>query len=80
VRRDLYLIRQILLALEDGSFRDFEIEGRDPVDVGYHAYLIADAGLAVGHDATALWRSRPEGLPAHLTWAGHDFIDAARND
>lgn len=47
--------------------------------IRYHIYLLQDAGLLVARDARSrdnLWSY----YPSHLTWEGHEFFDAARND
>jgi len=57
-----------------------EIDGYTTEQIGYHSYLLVDAGLAKGVDATTLGDTLPNWLVLHLTSAGHDFADAARND
>jgi len=79
MKRDMDLARKILLELEtETRAGDIKIEGYSDAQVGYHCYLIADAGLAVGCDMTTLGSEGPEWQLSHLTWAGHDFLDAAR--
>jgi hypothetical protein len=79
------LIRQILFKMEDhlGGFapRGVEIEGDyTEVQIGYHVWLLGGAGLMRVTDVTSLGSEAPEAIPLSLTWEGHDFIDAARND
>lgn len=84
MKRDIELIRQILFAiekLEHGIPRgNIEIEGYSEEEIGYHVYLMDDAGLIIGMDATSLSSLSPFMMPQNLTWAGHDFLDAARDD
>ena len=84
MKRDLDLIRKIVLAIEDqptGYFiNEFTIEGYTPEQIGYHSYLIIDSGLAEGRDATSSIDSSPNWQLNNLTSAGHDFADAARNE
>jgi hypothetical protein len=84
VRRDLDLIREIVLAVEDrpaaGATGDIQIDGHTPGEVGYHSYLLVDAGLAKGVDVTTMGDSLPQWRILHLTSAGHDFADAARSE
>ncbi len=83
MRRDLELIRKLALAVEDrpdGDPERLEIEGYTEGQIGYHSYLLVDAGLAQGIDASALGDTLPNWLIFHLTSAGHDFCDAARNE
>jgi hypothetical protein len=82
--RDLELIRKLILAVEaspTGYVKDdLEIESYSPEQIGYHAYLLVDAGLAKGVDITTIGSSSPNWQILHLTSAGHDFADAARDD
>lgn len=83
MRRDMNLIRKILLEIEEadsGWAPRLEIEGYSESQVGYHAFLLIDAGLANGHDASTLRSDGPTGLITNLTWEGHEFAEAARND
>lgn len=84
MKRDLDLIRQMLLAIEDAPSgwapSDLSIPGYSAEQVGYHAYLLVDAGLANGSDASSMGSESPEGHITSLTWAGHEFADAARDD
>ena len=82
MQRNMDLIRLILL----------EVEGQQEVDLSqfkneevfYHKYLLIDGRFAVGN---VLWGQDNDGNAAisdaaisRLTWEGHDFLDAARND
>lgn len=84
MKRDLDLIRKIVLTIEDHQHgrapRAIEVDGYTDEQIGYHSYLIVDAGLADGIDATCMDNKSPEWIITHLTSAGHDFADAIRND
>jgi hypothetical protein len=83
MKRDHDLIRRMVLAIEDapsGWAPDLSVEGYTPAQVGYHAYLLVDGGLARGVDVSTHGSQGPEALITSLTWAGHDFADAARDD
>ena len=72
------LIRQILFAVEDGAIGRATIEQYDEKTVTYHVRMLIEAGYLAG---THSRDSR--GVTAnfsHMTWLGHDFIDAARDD
>ena len=83
--RDMDLIRLIVLDLEAFDQRpggishlvgtSFNIEGYDANAIEYHLSLIEEAGL-IEHV-----NSRPmQGIMfRRLSWAGHDFLDAARD-
>ena len=84
MKRDMELIRKLALAVEgsQGGFapRDLTIDGYTTGQVAYHAYLMIQAGLAAGVDVTTETGSGPEAILANLTWAGHEFADAARDE
>jgi len=78
------LIRQILLAVEqhESGFapRELKIDGYSDEQVGYHCYLIGDAGLAKTVDVTTMHSNSPCAAVSRLNSAGHDFLDAAKDD
>ncbi|MDE3019797.1 MAG: DUF2513 domain-containing protein [Nitrospirota bacterium] len=84
MKRDLELIRKLVLAAEASPTgyvkQDVQIEGYSPEQIGYHSYLLVDAGLAKGTDVTTFGCSSPIWKILHLTSAGHDFADAARDE
>ena len=82
MKRDMELVRTILLAVEENGpprgFFQLELRGYDPETVSHHVLLFGDAGLLEIHDRKL--RNHFEVMPKRLTWAGHEFLDAARND
>ena len=83
MRRDLELIRKMLLECEhspSGWAPDFKFDGYSDAQVGYHAYLMMDAGLVNGSDVTTNGSQGPEAMITSLTWQGHEFAEAARDD
>lgn len=83
MKRDMDIIRQILLNVEDDKYRLGEtvrLPGVPDATCAQHVALILDAGLAVGQ----LQRSDSHGIVAadieRLTSAGHDFCDGIRQD
>lgn len=85
MKRDMDLIRKILLEIElyngDDDIQTLRIEPYPDGVITYHVSLLKDAGLI---DATILfgWGSvKPTGYSIrHLTWQGHEFLDACRNE
>lgn len=76
------LIRKVLLAAEAGPPYP-KIEGYRDDAIKYHQKLAIDAGLLDGAILKA--HTHPTEIPAaiivkNLTWSGHDFIDAIRED
>ena len=83
VKRDPDLVRKMLLAVEEaptGFAPTLSFEGYTDAQVGYHAYLLIDAGLAKGPDVTAHEDDGPVAVLQYLTWEGHEFADAARDE
>jgi Hypothetical protein (DUF2513) len=84
MKRDMDLARAILLKIEEHPDSDgigwvsLEIEGRSDREIGYHVMLLHEADLLEAIDASdsegSDWR------PVRLTWAGHEFLDAARQE
>lgn len=82
MKRDMDLIRKMLFAVEAderGFAPQIEIDGYTQEQIGYHAILLREAGLAIVREETALGASTPVGKILRLTWAGHEFLDAARD-
>jgi hypothetical protein len=84
VKRDLDLIRKLVLAVEDSPTGfvtgDIAVEGYSAEEIGYHSYLIVDAHLAEGFGLTASGDTSPCWRILNLTSAGHDFADTVRSD
>ena len=82
MKRDMDLGRKILLELEgekyDGSSRIYDfpiIDNYSESEIEYHVGSLQDAGLLLAEepvDGSLL-------IPQKLTWQGHEFLDAARN-
>lgn len=83
MKRDLEFVRKMVPAIEDSSggwAPDLAFDGYTEEQIGYHAYLIIDAGLARVQDVSTMGSAAPQGLITSLTWAGHEFADAARDE
>jgi len=84
MKRDMELIRKLVLKLEDAptSFApgNLSVEGYTHEQIGYHAYLMIQAGLATGADVQTMGSSGHIGILTGLTWAGHEFADSARDE
>ena len=84
MHRDLDLVRKILLAMEKESASTgrsgyLEIDDYDTMVVGHHVYLMEQAGLVRAFEATASGEVATA-IPLELTWAGHDYLSAVRDD
>jgi hypothetical protein len=84
VKRDMELIRKMVLEIEDAPTGyapdEFDIEGYTPEQIAYHSYLMLDAGLAEGERVDNTDSDSPEAMLRNLTWAGHEFAAAARDE
>jgi hypothetical protein len=75
MQRDMDLIRQLLFRMEhhSGGFapQDYAVEGYTADQVGYHIWLLGQAGLMKVVDVTSQASSGPVAIPTNLTWEGH---------
>lgn len=79
MKRDLLLVRQILLhfeAKQDWGYEDpVNIEGYEKKLVDYHLQIMYEAGL-LNCEPTKTDQGRLyDVLPFRLTWEGHEFLD-----
>lgn len=82
MKRDMDLVRSILLKIEEqpytGSFLDVSVPGHTGEEISYHIMLLDEAGLIEAENVSSSdgmdWKA------LRLTYAGHEFLDAARND
>lgn len=81
MKRDMDLIRVILLKIEENNE---PIDSDDLIDLGweerlitYHIRLLVEADLL--NAIAARTKHSEEYLSISLTWEGHEFLDAARD-
>jgi hypothetical protein len=81
MKRDLDLVRQILLEIEKSESKDGSslpsIDGVEPDRIAYHVDLMMQAGWLTG-DKQEYIGGPPEYSRLNLTWHGHDYLDAVR--
>lgn len=83
MKRDMDLIRRILLWLEDQPDVPRAAPTFDAVhenDVFYNCRLMAEAGFIEIIDTASMRGARYECIPERMTWRGHEFLDAARSE
>jgi hypothetical protein len=83
MKRDMDLVRKILLAIE-ASERPLDstlirISGYAGDSITEHMRLLNEAGLIEGIASYSV-EHRLKWIELRLTWGGHDFLDAARNE
>jgi hypothetical protein len=77
--RNMDLVREILFALEENSYpQRLKEKGYTTDQIGYHIHIMGEAGLVNALDITALGAEYFVAMPNGLTWSGHEFLDAAR--
>ncbi len=77
MKRDMDVVRDLLLRSEaaDGS-----VSINDALET-YHVRIMLDARLIEGRISEEITSDAPRNSHIHnLTWAGHDFLDAARDE
>jgi len=82
MKRDMDLARKILLEVEKNSDAyapvELSIAGYSEDDVAYHVALLVEAGLLINFFNNG--KISPIAMATHMTWAGHDFLDACRDE
>src|SRR5512138_3797220 len=79
MKRDWNLIRQLLLNVESGIFKEV-VDGYTEYQVRYHYWLLGDSGLMNVIDISLADSPLPQASPRALTSAGQDFVNLARNE
>lgn len=79
MKRNMDLVREIMLWLEEHHHGQPKIPERDRQEIGYHCHLLMQAGLIDGVVSTYTDDKLPQAIPSSITWRGHEFIDAARD-
>ena len=82
MRRDMSLIRLILLEMEnrseEGEGEPILIDGYSDQIIAYHIMLLAEADLIHAVDMSS--KGGRHWAPITLTWQGHEFLNASRNE
>lgn len=74
MKRDMDLIRQILLESESQGMHEVKVPGYGQGIIGCHLEMMADGGLV---------RAVTQNVAPRiicLTWDGHEFLDCIRNE
>ncbi|MEM5663385.1 DUF2513 domain-containing protein [Bacillus cereus] len=85
MKRNMELVRNILIQIEEHNPRTVVkviMEENDQFtedEIDYHLKLMVDAGLIDGQAKRVMGGGLMVNVRG-LTWQGHDFLDAARND
>lgn len=82
MKRDMDLVRKILLAIEEQSY-DYSqpnpaVDGYTTEQIEYHLLIMIDAKLIVGFEFPV--GGGPKVFSERMTWQGHDFLEASRDE
>jgi hypothetical protein len=81
MKRDMDTVRRILLAVEDASAPVEQLDDCDDAVFSYHVAILIESGLVRGDVSDYGDTLQPFGGSIfRLTWSGHEFLDAARNE
>jgi hypothetical protein len=86
MKREMNLVREILLAIEADERSagltpmQIGIEGYTLAQIGYHLKILVDGKFIEAEDFSVMNSEYPELWPISLTWAGHEFLDSAKNE
>ena len=85
MKRDWELCRKILLQLEKHGkpfevFANNDICGYSDEQIGFHTYLLGQAGLIETTDGWVTMNRPWVYYPTNITWEGYEFLDAARDE
>ena len=85
MKRDMDLARKILFEIEAcedplGPTDDLKIDGYSDQVVSYHVKILAEAGLLEAEDVSEMGTDGFRVWAKSLTWQGHEFIEAARDE
>ena len=84
MKRDFDLIRKLLFWFEEKPGPEVvsvpAIDGYDELTVKYHLLLLAQAGFLDNEPELTAQGRIVQVHPFNLTWQGHEFLDAIRED
>lgn len=79
MRRDMDIVRSIVLAVSDASGTVNSVEGISKENFSSHAQLLAEAGLIEAAIMPNSKQIATDAMIHRLTWDGHDFADSVRS-
>ena len=79
MKRDMDLVRKILLAMEADQPVIMTL-GYDPDVVGHHVWLMEQGDLITVSATSTHDDVGPVAVPGAITWKGQEFLDAVRDD
>ena len=80
MKRDMELVRQIVLAVRETDKILKELPDVGPREFAEHVHLLREAGLVDAAVEAPPGRTATRAMVFRLTWAGHDFADSIVDD
>ena len=86
MKRDMELVRQLLLFIEQNQefdsvdSQEIQIDGYSEGQIGYHLKIMVDGGLLDAQDTTTYDSVSYDFFIRSITWYGHEFLDAVRDE
>jgi hypothetical protein len=84
MKRDMDLVRQILMTIEDHEHgyapETIEVPGYTEEVIGFHLLLMGEAGLLKVVESSVFGAHTPDAVVERITWAGYEFLANARNE
>ncbi len=80
MKRDIDVIRAIVLAVRDADGSTEEVAGIDEKQFAFHAQLLEEAGLVTARFGRPREIMAESAIIYRLTWDGHDFADSIADD
>ena len=84
MKRDMDLIRKLALHIESTASEclssAIKLDGFTDEQIMYHCQLMSDAGLIESTPSMQRDVRYSDLIIFRLSWSGHEFVDAARND
>lgn len=84
MKRNMDLVRLIMMRLNNHQHgnapNSLEIDDFSEEEIGYHCFIMNEAGLIEASDITTIGSPSPQAMPIRLTWDGHEFIENAQNE
>lgn len=79
MRRDMDVVRSIVIAVSDATGPVSSVDGVTKNDFVFHAQLLEEAKLVEAAIMSEGKRPATDAMIWRLTWAGHEFVDSVRD-
>ncbi|MCZ6653911.1 MAG: DUF2513 domain-containing protein [Planctomycetota bacterium] len=84
MKRDMDLVRKILLAIEGHDHsrapKQIKLKGYADEQIQFHVWLMGRAGLLDVSEVSHSLSTSHRAIPRNITWEGYEFLELARQD